>query len=192
MLAGRRTSSSAGLVRPTWALFDGLSWWLCREQNGVASACATSGVLVAEEQTHCDQADHGPSHHRDTQRRSERNPHGKRDRRPADDRVHDRYRHCGCEVQLALSRLDSHVRHYSVRVVVARQDLNFNVNPAWSPDGRRIAFVVERTFDEENDLAGNEIVTVRPDGSDQRRVVIRQLPPDTYSEIYGLDWSRRR
>jgi TolB protein len=78
------------------------------------------------------------------------------------------------------------------RVVAARQDLNFNVNPAWSPDGRRIAFVVERTFDEENDLAGNEIVTVRPDGSDQRRVVIRQLPPDTYSEIYGIDWSGRR
>jgi Tol biopolymer transport system component len=77
------------------------------------------------------------------------------------------------------------------RVVVSRNDLNWNVNTAWSPDGRRIAFVITRTFDEQQDLEGNQ-VTVRLDGSDARPVVIPELPLDTYSEFYGIDWTAPR
>jgi Tol biopolymer transport system component len=78
------------------------------------------------------------------------------------------------------------------RIVVSRGDLNWNVNPAWSPDSRRLAFVITKTFDEQNDYAGNQIVTVRLDGSGSRPVAIPELPLETYSEFYGIDWTRTR
>jgi Tol biopolymer transport system component len=86
----------------------------------------------------------------------------------------------------------AHADGSDARIVVNRNDLNWNVNPAWSPDGRRIAFVITRTFDEQQDLEGNQIVTVRRDGSDARPVIIPELPLDTYSEFYGIDWSPAR
>jgi hypothetical protein len=49
--------------------------------------------------------------------------------------------------------------------------------------------VVTKTFDKAHDLQGNEIVTVRLDGSKPRPVVIPELPVDVYSEFYGLDWA---
>jgi Tol biopolymer transport system component len=75
------------------------------------------------------------------------------------------------------------------RIVVSRDDINWNVHPAWSRDGRRIAFVITKVFDPQNGYHGNEIVTVRLDGSDLRPVEIPQLPLDVYSEFYGIDWA---
>jgi TolB protein len=94
----------------------------------------------------------------------------------------------GSPPKVVVARADGSHAH----VVVSRDDLNWNVNAAWSPDGRRLAFVVSKTYDEAADLQGNEIVTVRLDGSDVRRVVIPELPLETYSEIYGLDWTAAR
>jgi hypothetical protein len=36
------------------------------------------------------------------------------------------------------------------------------------------------------------MVTVRLDGGGGRRGAIPELPIDTYSEIYGIDWTRTR
>jgi Tol biopolymer transport system component len=83
----------------------------------------------------------------------------------------------------------AHADGSHARTVVSRDDINWNVNPAWSPDGRRIAFVVTKVFDPQQDYRGNQILTVRPDGSDTQPVQIPQLPPDVYSELYGIDWA---
>lgn len=85
---------------------------------------------------------------------------------------------------LVVMNADGSNRH----TVARRNDLNFNVNPAWSPDGGRLAYVVTNTFDAQQDLQGNQILTVRLDGRDTRAVQIPQLPSTVYSEIYGVDW----
>ena len=85
--------------------------------------------------------------------------------------------------------LVAHADGSHVRTVVSRDDINWNVNPAWSRDGRRVAFVITKVFDPKNGYHGNEIMTVRLDGSDPRAVEILQLPPDVYSEFYGIDWA---
>lgn len=77
------------------------------------------------------------------------------------------------------------------RVIVQRDDLDFNVTPAWSPDGRYLLFTVLFEYDKEEDYSGHEFLVAPLDGSPLRRIEIADLPKDTYSEIYGIDWTRR-
>ena len=77
------------------------------------------------------------------------------------------------------------------RIVVQRADLDFNVTPAWSPNGRYLLFTVVFESDEQKGLSGHEFLVAPLDGSPLRRIEIAELPKYTYSEIYGIDWTPR-
>jgi TolB protein len=71
------------------------------------------------------------------------------------------------------------------RVIARNLPLDINCSPSWSPDGRHIVFTVKHEFD---DYEGHELVVATLDGRPPRRIVIPELPPSAYSELYGLDW----
>jgi Tol biopolymer transport system component len=71
------------------------------------------------------------------------------------------------------------------RVVAGGSSLDINCSPSWSPDGRHIVFAVRHEFD---DYDGHGLMVATLDGAPPRPVVIPELPPSAYSELYGLDW----
>lgn len=64
--------------------------------------------------------------------------------------------------------------------------LDINCSSSWSPDGRHIVFAVQHEFD---DYDGHELMVATLDDAPPRPIVIPELPPSAYSELYGLDWS---
>jgi Tol biopolymer transport system component len=72
------------------------------------------------------------------------------------------------------------------RFVARGLPLDINCSPSWSPDGRHIVFAVQHEFD---DYDGHELMVATLDGAPPRAIVIPELPPSAYSELYGLDWS---
>jgi Tol biopolymer transport system component len=77
------------------------------------------------------------------------------------------------------------------RVVVRGPTIDIASSPSWSPDGRHIAFTVKHELDTGGSkYDGHELMVATLDGSAPRPIVIRELPPDAYSEIYGVDWTR--
>ncbi len=67
-----------------------------------------------------------------------------------------------------------------------------NVNPAWSPDGTRIAFLSYRDGDFKRAI-GRGIYTMAPDGSDVRAitkdVAVGNLPPTQPTQLITVLWS---
>ena len=61
-------------------------------------------------------------------------------------------------------------------------------NPAWSPDGRHLLFVVAHEL--EDGLRGSELWVVSLNGRAVRRIEIPELPRDVPAEINGVDWTR--
>jgi Tol biopolymer transport system component len=75
------------------------------------------------------------------------------------------------------------------RVLFADWDLNRLIAPAWSPDGRFLVAASYYSFRAGGeDFQGHHFVIAPVKGGRPRRVPIPELPHETYSELYGLDW----
>jgi Tol biopolymer transport system component len=72
------------------------------------------------------------------------------------------------------------------RIVARGLRMDINCSPSWSPDGRHIVFAVRHEFD---DYTGHELMVAALDGTPPKPIVIPELPPSAYSELYGLDWT---
>jgi TolB protein len=74
------------------------------------------------------------------------------------------------------------------RFLVSGLPIDINSSPSWSPDGRHVAFTLVR---ENEDYDGHQLMAAALDGSPPQPVVIPELPPTAYSELYGVDWTSR-
>jgi Tol biopolymer transport system component len=75
------------------------------------------------------------------------------------------------------------------RILYKQENLEINSTPAWSPDGRHIAFAIRHEFRQDRmRYDGHEFMVATLDGSPPRPIVIPELPVNAYSELYGLDW----
>jgi Tol biopolymer transport system component len=76
------------------------------------------------------------------------------------------------------------------RILYKQENLEINSSPAWSPDGRHIAFAIRHEFRQDGwRYDGHELMVSTLDGAQPRPIVIPELPPSAYSELYGLDWT---
>jgi Tol biopolymer transport system component len=76
------------------------------------------------------------------------------------------------------------------RILYKQENLEINSSPAWSPDGRHIAFAIRHEFTQHGSrYDGHELMVSTLDGAQPRPIVIPELPPSAYSELYGLDWT---
>jgi Tol biopolymer transport system component len=72
------------------------------------------------------------------------------------------------------------------RILFKQDTVDSSCSPAWSPDGRNVVFAVRRKFE---DYDGHDLMVATLDGAPPRPIVIPELPPSAYSELYGLDWT---
>jgi len=73
-------------------------------------------------------------------------------------------------------------------VIVRPPRLQADSNPAWSPDGRHLLFVVGHEL--EHGLSNSELWVVSLNERAVRRIEIPELPQDVLFGINGVDWTR--
>jgi Tol biopolymer transport system component len=75
------------------------------------------------------------------------------------------------------------------RILYKQENLEINLSPAWSPDGRHIAFALRQEFEQDrSSYDGHQLMVATLDGASPQPIVIPELPTSAYSELYGLDW----
>lgn len=76
----------------------------------------------------------------------------------------------------------------AVSTIARHPELDFNVNPVWSPDGRFVAFVTKHVWGDREYVSGQLVVTKLADRS-LRNVEIPELPRgNVWSAWNGIDW----
>lgn len=75
------------------------------------------------------------------------------------------------------------------RILYMQENLEINSSPAWSPDGRYLVFAIRHRVEQGGSrYDGHEFLVTPLDGAAPRPIAIPELPPDAYSELYGVDW----
>jgi Tol biopolymer transport system component len=75
------------------------------------------------------------------------------------------------------------------RILYKQENLEINSSPAWSPDGRHIAFAIRHELEQGGwSYDGHQFMVATLNGESPQPIVIPELPTSTYSELDGLDW----
>jgi Tol biopolymer transport system component len=75
-----------------------------------------------------------------------------------------------------------------VATLADHSEIDWNANPAWSPDGRYIAFTISHEYGDDDTITGQIMIASLSDGR-VRRVKIPSIPPEgAWAHFTGIDW----